>query len=178
MTDEQLMLLYQQGDQSAFAQLYSRYHARVLGYLKKRCSNESAAEDLFQKIFMKFHRLRHKYDNRYPVSAWIFTIARSSWIDFLRTNSKQTQIFSSEEIEGLSHTLLEESNSGETDFLLESLNQNEKDLIQTRFIDESSYQDMAEQLGLSEVTVRQRVSRVLKKLKDRYRTGDHHEFKK
>ena len=54
------MALYQNGDESAFKELYSRHSAKIYAYLKKRLRKEEIVKDTYQEVFMKinlFHPL-------------------------------------------------------------------------------------------------------------------------
>ena len=57
------MLKYQAGDNMAFDVLYSRHKDKVYSYLSKRLRDQDQCEDLFQKVFTKFHRSKKLYNS-------------------------------------------------------------------------------------------------------------------
>ena len=59
--DEELMLRVQDGDQSAYRELFERHHARVYGYLLRRMQDRQVADDLFQETFLSVYRARHTW---------------------------------------------------------------------------------------------------------------------
>ena len=83
-SDEELMTLYAQGSTAAFQQLYSRYEAKLYGFLRRRLSgkHQSAADDLFQLTWLKAHKNRKTFDPQHKFSSWIYTIALNSLRDY------------------------------------------------------------------------------------------------
>jgi RNA polymerase sigma-70 factor (ECF subfamily) len=78
----------------AFDELYSRYSARVFGYLCQRLNgNVEEAEDLTAEVFVKvYEKIEGFLPQGAPLSAWIFRIAHNRLIDALRRRPKQTQV--------------------------------------------------------------------------------------
>lgn len=73
------------GDKSAFADLYTYYAPRLKTYLRRLGSSDAAAEELVQEVMLQVWRKAALFDpNRAAVTTWIFTIARNKRIDALR----------------------------------------------------------------------------------------------
>ena len=53
LADEQLVSLYQKGNNNAFDILLKRYESKVFSYLLYSVKNQELAEDLFQDVFIK-----------------------------------------------------------------------------------------------------------------------------
>ena len=53
LADEQLVSLYQEGNNNAFDILLKRYESKVFSYLLYSVKNQELAEDLFQDVFIK-----------------------------------------------------------------------------------------------------------------------------
>ena len=75
LDDNNLMELYQNGDEKAFDVLYSRSKKRVYSYLKKRLHDKDLVEDVYQNIFIKLHKSRHLYKSEYPYRNWLYKFA-------------------------------------------------------------------------------------------------------
>ncbi|MBI3493291.1 MAG: hypothetical protein HY047_16150, partial [Acidobacteria bacterium] len=71
-TDEELMRVYQAGDQQAFDEVYARYAKPIYNFLCRTAQPPNAADDLFQKTFLKLHTRRHQYRPQAPFRHWIF----------------------------------------------------------------------------------------------------------
>lgn len=85
MSDEQLLAEIAAGDQRAFAQFYDRHASRVLGLLVRMLHHRTDAEDVLQETFWQAWCRASQYDSRRATpQVWLFLIARSRSLDFLR----------------------------------------------------------------------------------------------
>ncbi|EKD42764.1 MAG: RNA polymerase sigma factor, partial [uncultured bacterium] len=85
-SDEELMKLYQEGEQMAFELIFQRYSGKVLGFLSKRLFQAQISQDLTQDVFLKLHRSRMQYTQSLAFAPWLFSITRNVWIDYLKKN--------------------------------------------------------------------------------------------
>lgn len=88
LSDEELALLFQEGDLKAFEELTGRYKKQVFRIVRNRIgkigSDEDAQEliwDVFLKVYSKIDQFKSG-----DFSSWISTIARNAAIDFTRKN--------------------------------------------------------------------------------------------
>jgi RNA polymerase sigma-70 factor (ECF subfamily) len=167
------MLAYAAGDYSAFETLYQRHSGRVYAYLKRKLSTVEEADEVFQKVFLKLHQGRKKYDSSYLFIQWLFVIAKTSVLDHLRKQGRQVptsslaefgDIFAAEmsQTDGNPALLLEEGKRLE---ILEDIAPEQRQVIEMRIIEEMSYEEIAKALNRSQEGVRQMISRALKKLR-------------
>ena len=79
LADEQLVSLYQEGNNSAFDTLLKRYQQRVFSYLLYSVKNQELAEDLFQDVFMKMVvRIKSgQYAENGKFSSWMMRIVHN-----------------------------------------------------------------------------------------------------
>jgi RNA polymerase sigma-70 factor (ECF subfamily) len=86
MSDEQLALLYADGNNKAFDILLSRVQDKLFSYIFCMVKNEELANDLFQETFIKaIMKLRDgKYKNQGKFSFWLTRIAHNVIIDHYR----------------------------------------------------------------------------------------------
>ncbi len=85
-----------------FDQIYNDYFQDVFYYLRGLSSNKEIAEDLTQDTFVKAMKFLDKYDGRKDIRAWLFTIAKNSFIDRYRKENHyarepQTEVFADSE---------------------------------------------------------------------------------
>lgn len=84
-TDEQLVAKIGAGDPAAFAALYDRHAAGVLGYLVKFLRDRTEADDVLQATFLQVWRSAARFDpTRGSTGGWIRMMARSRALDALR----------------------------------------------------------------------------------------------
>ena len=80
-SDGDLMVLYQGGDADAFGVLFGRHRRQLFTFLLHRVGDRSAAEDLFQEVFLKLIHGRDQYQATRSFRAWLYTIARNAVTD-------------------------------------------------------------------------------------------------
>lgn len=164
LSDEELMMTYREGTSEAFHELYRRYSGKIFGYLRKKVKDEAIASDIFQEVFMKLHRSKHLYKESLPFKPWLFTVAQSTLIDHLRKNKKQMN-HSNIDAEEIADTNLRADIINEDLAILEKLPANQRTVLQMRYLDEKTFQEIAEVLKTSETNARQIVSRTIRNLK-------------
>lgn len=84
-SDEELMMMYRNGDAPAFAVLYSRHKDAIYRYLLRQCGNRSTTDELFQDIWMKLIQNRGQYEVKAKFRTYLYTIARHHVIDHFRS---------------------------------------------------------------------------------------------
>jgi RNA polymerase sigma-70 factor (ECF subfamily) len=86
-SDEELMLLYRDGDAGAFDVLYSRHKGGVYRYLLRQCREAAAAEELFQDVWMNLIRARAGYTVQAKFTTWLYRLAHNRLVDHYRKAS-------------------------------------------------------------------------------------------
>jgi len=83
-TDEEVIVLYKNGDEEAFKVLIARYTTPLYNFTA-RLTNKNDASDLVQEIFIKaWKNIRRFNPLQASFKTWIFTIARNTITDFFR----------------------------------------------------------------------------------------------
>lgn len=75
ISDETLLLDYQQGSQAAFAELFARYRDPLYGFFCRRLLSRERAEDLTQDTFVAVIRAIGRYKPRSSVRTYLYGIA-------------------------------------------------------------------------------------------------------
>ena len=96
-TDEELMLLYRDGDAGAFDALYARHKGGLYRYLLRQCRNAAAAEELFQDVWMNLIRARSGYSVQAKFTTYLYRLAHNRLIDHYRKNSHVSLVSFEEE---------------------------------------------------------------------------------
>ncbi len=85
MSEEDIQTLVEQargGDSRAVGGLYDAFAPRIYRFFRFRVATDDAAQDLMQKVFLKMVEQLPKYESRgVPFAAWLFRVARNTWID-------------------------------------------------------------------------------------------------
>jgi RNA polymerase sigma-70 factor (ECF subfamily) len=98
-SDEELMLLYRDGEAGAFDVLYARHKGGVYRYLLRQCREAGAAEELFQDVWMNLVRARASYTVQAKFTTYLYRLAHNRLIDHYRKN-RPAAVVSLEEEDG------------------------------------------------------------------------------
>ena len=90
--DRRLVELALEDDDTAFEYLFDRYRDAIRRLLVQRSGNASDADDLLQETFIKVYINLHKYSPEYTFGQWVYTIARNTFIDFVRRRQDDLSI--------------------------------------------------------------------------------------
>jgi RNA polymerase sigma-70 factor, ECF subfamily len=172
-SNEALMLLCAEDDLQAFTRLVSRNEVPVrrfcFGMLGNWASAEEAAQDTFLKLWMSRKRYRHSDKFR----AYLFTIARNRCISLIRRRRVLSFVGLSSassvaaETRGNDARLDEAERNAILHAAISKLPPKLRAALLLRYIEEMSYDEIAEVVGKNTSTVRSRVHYGLKVLADR-----------
>mgnify|MGYP000008374433 CR=1 FL=1 len=148
--------------QSQVNQLYNP----LLGYVRKRVKNQEDAEDLTQDVFLKLSKSNNNgIDN---LKSWVYTIAKNTITDYYRKKRLQTNsienddtFFDYDTVEDASIEL----GKCVTSFI-NQLPEEYKELMTLSELKEIPQKEIAKQLDMNYVTVRSKIQRGRKKLKE------------
>jgi RNA polymerase sigma-70 factor (ECF subfamily) len=90
--DVRLMLRAQDGDETAFPELFQRLGPRILQYVRRLVGSEARAEEITQDVFVQMFRFRHRYRPESKLSTWVFTIATNLCLNELRRPERQLRV--------------------------------------------------------------------------------------
>lgn len=153
-----------------FAPLYNTYFKPIYIFIFKKVKNEDLAGDITSKVFLKALLNIKKYKHMgFPFSSWLYRIASNEVNLHYRAQNKTTEV---ELLEKDVVTLLEEIKQPEDikqqEVMLSALNNlplHTAELIEMRFFEKLSFNEIGAVLGLKPVTAKIRVYRALEKLK-------------
>lgn len=175
LTDEDLMSRYQLGSEEAFSILYDRHASKVFGYIRRKISNPEKAAEVFQEVFVKMHKSKHLYNPTLPYLPWLFSVTRSVVFDSLRSELRSVPMDDSN-VDQLAQEIRVEVPTLEPQ--LAELPSAQRIALQMRYVDESTFEEIAAVLKTSPVNARQLISRGLKRLKELVLEGESHERRK
>jgi RNA polymerase sigma-70 factor (ECF subfamily) len=153
-----------------FAPLYNTYFKPIYIFIFKKVKNEDLAGDITSKVFLKALLNIKKYKHMgFPFSSWLYRIASNEVNLHYRQLNKTTEV---ELLEKDVIALLDEIDHPEDiqqqERMLNALNNlplHTAELIEMRFFEKLSFNEIGAVLGLKPVTAKIRVYRALDKLK-------------
>jgi RNA polymerase sigma-70 factor (ECF subfamily) len=162
------------GDQKAYAELMGRYRDSVYYMLLKMVNNKDDAEDLTVEAFGKAFKRLSQYTPNFAFSTWLFRIATNNCIDFIRRKRKNTFSLDrpiedeeggemvvdirSETLDPEEHIMKKQKVMMLHD-LVDKLKPRYRTLIEMRYFQELSYEEIAAELDLPLGTVKAQLFR-------------------
>lgn len=162
-------------NQKAYAELMNGYRDALYFMLLKMTNDPYDAEDLTIEAFGKAFKNIHNYTPDYAFSTWLFKIATNNCIDFLRSKKKNTisldvafgnnsnSDYVSREVVSETHnpeaSCIEKQKSVVMRKMVEKLKPNYRKLVELRYFQELSYEEIAEELNLPLGTVKAQLFR-------------------
>ncbi|MGI8952839.1 MAG: RNA polymerase sigma factor [Chitinophagaceae bacterium] len=90
ISEEELVKLLKQRQQTAFSYLYDNYSGALFTIILSIITNKDLASDVLQEVFIKIWRQIESYDDaKGRLFTWMMNVARNASIDTLRSKSYQ-----------------------------------------------------------------------------------------
>lgn len=160
--ERNLLIQAKQGNRDCLGLLYDAYTPKLYGYLMNTVRDPSLADDLLQTTWIKAIESLPRFKLRVaPFGSWLFSIARNECRQHWRTANRVIPL----EPE---HDRADGRPQPDTVFierLLSSLDENDRELIRLRYIADLPAADISRTLGISTISVRVRLHRIIKKLR-------------
>lgn len=159
------------GDRDAFEQLFGCYREVLLAMLTRMAGNSYDAGDLLQETFIKAFLNISKYDSRYRFSQWIATIARNTFIDHYRQRNAYDDMVQVDPsgtgdlvVDNPEELIIIDERRRQMEHDIDSLGENYRKIIDMRYYQGLSYEEIAEELGIPVGTVKTRLFRAKERL--------------
>ena len=88
-SDQELYLLFLKNDNEAFNMLVKKYRKSLISFIIKYVKNIEIAEDLAQDAFVYMLINKKEYDFKYTFKTYLYTIAKSRAINYLKKEKKK-----------------------------------------------------------------------------------------
>jgi RNA polymerase sigma-70 factor (ECF subfamily) len=157
------------GDQAAWEQIVRQNWRKVFNVAYKFVGKHDEAEDLTQDIFLKIFRALNTFDRRANFQTWIISISRNLCIDHYRSVRKERQTIARDvDTADLQPATAERGPYAAAEHqdlrallrqALQTLPTTLRTAVVLRDLQELSYQEIADKLGLPEGTVKSRINR-------------------
>ena len=162
------------GDQSAFASLMDRYRESIYFMMLKMVKNSDDAEDLTIEAFGKAFNRIDQYSPSFAFSTWLFKIASNNGIDFIR--KKRLQVLSMDSgiqtsdggtmridakaaVNNPEESMMHDQKVLHMRLLVSKLKPRYRQLVEKRYFEELSYEEIADELNLPLGTVKAQLFR-------------------
>ena len=151
---------------NAFVELYERYSRKLYIYCKKAVADANFVEDVYQDVFVRFYNSIKNGSQINNVQSYLFRIARNLCLNFKRDNK---QILIQLEEFHINDYFKSEDNVELIDAIntaIDLLNDEYRDALMLQTFHSLSYNEIAEILEIPVTTVRNRLVRAKRRLKE------------
>ncbi len=176
-------------DQKAYAELMDRYRESVYFMLLKMVNNKDDADDLTIEAFGKAFKRLSQYTPNYAFSTWLFKIASNNAIDFIRKKKNENlysldRTFENDEGSEMGVSVRAEVLDPEESVIkkqkvelmrvvVEKLKPKYRQLIEMRYFEELSYEEISVKLELPIGTVKAQLFRARDFLYNILKSSEH-----
>lgn len=162
------------GDQKAYAELMNHYKDSIYFMLLKMTNDTDDADDLTIEAFGKAFKKLDQYTPDYAFSTWLFKIASNNCIDFIRKKKKMTlsidKSYDNAEGSEMAQNIPAQIPDPEENFIkkqkiklmreiVEKLKPRYRTLVDMRYFQELSYEEISDELKLPLGTVKAQLFR-------------------
>ncbi|CAH1217926.1 RNA polymerase sigma-H factor [Paenibacillus auburnensis] len=155
------------GQSQAFGHLVTRYQGMVYRVCIKITGEAESAKDMAQEVFIKAYKALPSFRGQSSFSTWLYRIAYRTCLDWKRANDREWRHRSTADYtendwvtsQTPEHVALRKEASEELDQNLNSLTEPYRSVVQLYYFQRHSYQEIAEQKGVSVKTVESQLYR-------------------
>jgi len=162
MTDEELLVHYAEGNNTAFDVLLNRYKSSIHSYIYFIVRNKDLTEDLFQETFMKAIMTikQGRYTENGKFKAWIMRIAHNLIIDTYRQGRNENTV-SNDEVEADLYNNIKLCDGTIEDYmvrhqvlsdvrkLIKYLPEDQREVLEMRYYQDYSFKEISDITGVS-----------------------------
>lgn len=162
-------------DNESFIKIIKNYKGIIYKVINSYCSDTEEKKDLEQEIIIQLWKSFQSYNNKFKLSTWIYRISMNVSISFYRSNlnrkSRTTSINDSifQEIESDNNTDEENEHRRLLHAFIQRLDEFNREIL-ILYLDDYSYKEIAEMVGITESNVGTKINRIKKKMQEDFST--------
>lgn len=171
------MLQVRDGETELLAALFERHHQPLYGFFLRLTREREFSEDLVQEVFFRMLKYRHTFQPEKAFRAWMFQIARNAHFDATRKcyRGSHPEVLPESAGEPVSPDPTPDVKAGqqlEIELMEQALDQlpvEKREVLLLSQVQRLKHQEIASALGCDAGTVKVRVHRALKELREIFR---------
>lgn len=171
LSDQDLIILLKKQDEYAFKEIYERYSGALYLLALKKTKNEAEAKDIVQEIFIVLWNKRAELHFHSSVSSYLFKSVHNRALNiFVHQKYHDDYIVSLQnyldETAPQADSLIREKElTLVIDRAIQSLPEKMREIFQLSRYEQLSHKEIADKLGISELTVKTQVKRALRAMR-------------
>ena len=185
ISDEQLVVNFRAGNESALKELIDRYLKPLYNFTFQLVRDENVAQDLVQEVFVKVWKHLASFDQNKKFSTWLYAIAKNTAYDWLKKKkalpfsvfesadgSNFLEIIEDQTILNSAELWQKMDNAQDAQQFLDALSPEMKTIFLLHFQQGFSLAEIAEILGAPTNTVKSQFRRTLLSLRKQFFAKD------
>jgi RNA polymerase sigma-70 factor (ECF subfamily) len=153
-----LILRCQTGDKDAFVKLIERYQAQLRYFISRLLENTQMTEDIFQDTWLAVIRRICSLKKADAFAAWLYRIARNKAYQHLRRKKRLSELEENQEaVEYNQDNSFSPEDAAKIHSCLKKLRHEHREVLMLRFLEEMSYEQIADVVNCSAGTVKSRI---------------------
>ena len=161
LSDQALLVQYQQGNREAISQLLERHTRRLRDYIRMMVKDNDVADDLAQEVLIKVVKVIDdgRYADKGRFLPWLLRIAHNRVLDYFRGQRQVKTINESSagfDILGstnfaepsIEDNIISEQCAEEVRALIEELPEEQREVVRMRYYEGLSFKEIAERTGV------------------------------
>src|ERR1051325_2109086 len=169
-SDAALVRRVQTGDTGAYADLVARYRDRLGRYALHMLGNREDAEEVLQDSFVRAYRSLARCDDPERFGAWLFRILLNRCRTSGARGSRRRQTFVSDEVALLAASVEHPADRAawreEIELALQQLRPDQRQAFLMKYVEDLSYEEMAQITGVGVSALKMRVLRACDRLRE------------
>lgn len=162
LSDKVLLNNYLSGDSAAISQLIDRHSRRIRDYIRMMVKDNDVADDVLQETLIKVVRVidEGRYVDNGKFLSWVLRIAHNQVIDYFRSQKSAKTVNESDAGYNMLGTLrfaertvedniISEQIEADVRRLVEHLPDEQREVVKLRYFSGLSFQEIADQTGVS-----------------------------
>lgn len=171
LSDFELLHLFRAGDNSAYVEIYQRYHKKLYFHALKMLNDREEAQDVIQELFIKLLDKRESICLNTSLSSYLYTSVRNRILDIfshvkvVEKHQQSLQDFMNRGEYITDNYVREKELSKIIEAEIAELPTKMREVFELSRTKEMTYAEIAAELDMAENTVRKHISKALKKLR-------------
>lgn len=172
--EAKLINLIAEESQYAFKEIFDTYHLRIFLFAKKYLKSSHLAEEAVQDVFLKIWEKREELKMVKDFPSWLFQLTKNHLLNTLKKASNDNRI--KEEIKAtmevcvdqMDKQLIDKEKSDLLHEVIDTLPTQRQEIFRLCRLEEKSYEEVAQIMGISKSTVNDHMVKAMKYLKSHF----------
>lgn len=174
---KELLKRARSGDGDAFAELCAPFSGMVYRHCLQMLGRQADAQDAAQETMLRAYRAIPRFLGQSGVASWLYRIAHNTCLDMLKKPQRKREVSSMEQMREAGFEPRAAGDTPETAYekkaeaqrllaAIAKLPQDQQTLLNLRYGENYSYEELARATGLREGTVKSKLSRAKDRLQE------------